>query len=366
MKNKLKWSSIVITIALLFGYTHCDLMLSPQSNKVNYNKSGLSPSVSNTSSTNANPEEGIVTEDFSNAYSYYEDVVRAKLESQSCFLCHSAAGGAPLTVGSYDDLKAMMMDGTSYLDSSLNKKMIGTIAHGGGVKCTTSSAGVCGDFSNWYTLEFSQNNQPTPTAPIAPSVTNGVSGSIDVVSALGKLNGWAGDSLNPNSSLTVEFYIDGAKGSGVLMGSTVANLPGGRVSGNHGYIFYIPSRYRDGTAHQVFAYAINENGQEVPLSGSPKTVYTYSPSLTGLEYYETSVKPLLNSCMGCHAVNYDQHFNSLLSPTPSGGGSAINNEMINMPAGSHNGKSHPGGNICGNKNNSPCSEIQTWWEIEFN
>jgi hypothetical protein len=373
MKNKFKWSSIAIVAILLVSYTHCDLMLTPQNSKVNYkNKRSTSSTNTSTNSNNGN-EISTPSADYANAFSYYEEIVKPKLQSESCLVCHSANGGAPTSITNYDGLKNLMMNGSNYQDSSLNRKMTGSTSHGGGVKCGSSSTGICENFSNWYALEFSQNNQPAPTnptptpTPTPPQNGSGVMGSVDIVSALGKVNGWAGDSFNPNSSLTVEFYIDGAKGSGTLIGTTVASLPGGNVSGNHGFIFFIPSQYRDGNAHQLFAYAIDSGNNDVALAGSPKTIYTYSPSIEGYDFYQANVKPVLdNRCAGCHAVNYDQHFNSLVSPTPAGGGSATNNEMINMPSGSHNGTNHPGGNICGNKNNSPCSEIQNWWQTEFN
>ncbi|WP_127714075.1 hypothetical protein [Halobacteriovorax sp. HLS] len=364
MENKFKWSSIVLVVVLLVTYTHCDLMITPQNAKVNYKNKNSSSTSYDTSST-APSEISTPSTDYANAYSYYEEVVSPALQAQNCLLCHSSNGGAPISVGEYDQLKALMMNSTNYQGSTLNMKMIGSMAHAGGVKCANSTEGICEKFANWYALEFSQLNPPVVDNPPTNS-GSGVMGSVDVISSLGKINGWAGDSFNVNSTLQVEFYLDGPKGSGTFLGSVSANLPGGSVTGNHGFIFFIPSQYRDGSAHQLYGYAIDSNQQEIALANSPQNIYTYAPSIEGYDFYQNNVKPLLDSrCSSCHAVNYDQHFNSLLSPSPGAGGSATNNEMINMPAGSHNGKGHPGGNICGNKNNSPCSEIQAWWQVEF-
>jgi hypothetical protein len=353
MKSKMKWSSIVVVIVLLFGYTHCDLMLTPQNGKVNY-KNRKNASISSTEQTSLPTEISTPSADYANAYSYYEEVINPKLEQQSCFLCHSSSGGAPLSITNYDDLKGMLLDG------KLIGKMTGSQSHGGGVKCSSSTSDICENFSEWYALEFSQNNQQPPSQ--GNNAVNMLTGGIDTVSALGKVTGHAAKRDAPSETQVVEFYFDGPKGMGQLIGTVNANLPGGEVSGNHGFIFFIPTQYRDGQARQLYAYVGNES-----ILSSPRTVRAYTPSIEGFDYYQANVKPALdNRCARCHAVNYDQHFNSLLSPTPSGGGTATNNEMINMPSGSHNGVNHPGGNICGDKNSSPCFEIQTWWGIEFN
>lgn len=361
MNNKFKWSSIFFVVIILVSYTHCDLMLTPQNSKVkNKTKKNVN------SSTSPAPELNTRHEDYANAFSYYEEVVKPKLDSESCLLCHSQNGGAPLSITDYDQLKEMLMSAQNYESSLLHSKMTGATSHGGGVKCASSTSGICENFASWYALEFSQNNTQPPV-PLPPVNTSGVSGNIDIVSSLGKVNGWAGNSFSPNDQLTVEFYIDGPKGSGTLIGSTVANLPGGSISGSHGFMFFIPSVYRDGNPHQFYAYAIDSGQNEVRLGGAPMTIFTYKPSIQGYDFYQANVKPILdNRCSSCHAINYDQHFNSLIAPTLAGGASATNNEMINMPSGTHSGRAHPGGNLCGSKNASPCLEIQQWWNIEFN
>lgn len=353
MKNKVKWSSICVVIILLTAYTHCDLMLAPQNGKINHKKNRSTASVTTTTTSDSPDVLSTPSTDYANAYSFYEDVVAIKIKEQNCLLCHSSNGGAPLSIVNYDDLKELLLNG------KVLAKMTGSQAHGGGVKCSDSNTGICKSFSEWYSIEFSQNNQEVPA--FVPSNSQLI-GSIDSISAMGKVVGHVGNPSNPNNSLTVDFYLDGPKGSGEFIGSSLANLPGGSVAGNHGFIFFVPSEYRDGSTHLIYSYVEDES-----LSGGGKTFSAYSPSIEGFEYYQSNVKPILdNRCSRCHAVNYDQHFNSLLTPAPSFGGSPTNNEMINMPTGSHGGVNHPGGNLCGNKNSSPCLEIQTWWGIEFN
>ena len=77
MKSKSKWSSIAVVVILLVSYTHCDLMLTPQNGKVNYkNKNN---SASTTGVSNSQNEISSPSTDYSNAFSYYEEIVKPKL-----------------------------------------------------------------------------------------------------------------------------------------------------------------------------------------------------------------------------------------------------------------------------------------------
>jgi hypothetical protein len=78
----------------------------------------------------------------------------------------------------------------------------------------------------------------------------------------GKVKGWAIDSDSTWSSVQLEFYQDGPKGQGVYMGSTVANVYREDIEepGNHGFLWTIPSQFRDGRQHTVWAYALDSSG----------------------------------------------------------------------------------------------------------
>ena len=254
------------------------------------------------------------------------------------------------------------MNGTSGTSNQLMDKLQGLPAHAGGNRCPGGVTDmICELVGQWW-----QRENPGNTGN-GNGNSNDPTGSILAVSATGKVTGWAADPLDTGSAVTVNFYLDGEMGTGTFIGSVQADDAGfnGGYPGSHAYTYYIPISYRDGSAHQLYAYVTN--GQtDVALMGSPWNFNAYTSTVAGFNYYNGTLKPILmTQCSSCHAIIYDVHFSSLLSPTPAQGGSITNNEMINMPSGSHNGNNHPGGNICGSKFNSPCSEIQTWWNLEL-
>jgi hypothetical protein len=66
--------------------------------------------------------------------------------------------------------------------------------------------------------------------------------------------------------------------------------------------------------------------------------------------------------MNCHTWNYEAAILQLGSPSPTSGGSPLNNRFINKMA----GQGHGGGDYCnGDKNNMPCATVQNWWAVEF-
>lgn len=308
---------------------------------------------------------------------FFEEVVKANFEN-NCMACHADPSTnpplpGPLSIYNYDQMKVKLLNGSSGTQNELIQKIQDIIGHAGGNRCPNGlTDSVCQVVTDWYQQESQAvvTPDPTPTPVPTPDPVTGVTGMVSVVTSQGKVTGYAGDTTNTSKTMGVNFYADGPSGAGDLLNDNPvqANLPGfnGGISGNHAFNFYIPFDYRDGFSHTLHVYAV-ENGEETELQGSPYTFTAYTSTVEGFNYYLGTVKPLLdNRCSSCHAFSYDQNFGSLLTPSPANGGSMVNNEMINMPSGSNMGVSHPGGNICGSKDNSPCVEIQRWWELEFN
>ncbi|GAB4023865.1 MAG: hypothetical protein Fur0010_27100 [Bdellovibrio sp.] len=289
------------------------------------------------------------------------------LFQMNCSACHAPpvnnpALPGPLTIFTYSEMVRMLNNGTSRDNNQLMNKIRNISSHAGGNRCPGGLTDtVCNMVRGWYDAEH-----PNVTPP--PNPANLPTGQITAITNLGKVTGWAADPDSLGTAVTVNFYVDGPAGTGVLIGSTTANLAGfnGGYSGNHAFQYYIPVSYRDGVTRQLYA-AIPDTQGDISLSGMPMTFTAYASTVAGFNYYEGTLKPLLtNRCANCHTIGYDQHFASLLNPAPAVGGSATNNEMINMPSGRHGTKNHPGGNICGTKDGAPCAQIQTWWNLEFN
>lgn len=119
-------------------------------------------------------------------------------------------------------------------------------------------------------IALSQNPSPAP----APQNKTPV-GFLDGVAF-----GWAYDPDDSSVSISVHFYVDGPAGSGVFAGAVTANLSRPDVNsaygiaGNHGFSFSIPSQFRDGKQHTLYAHGIDTSGigtANVLLSGVPQT-----------------------------------------------------------------------------------------------
>lgn len=380
MENKKQTPRIVITLialgTMLAAFNHCVIEPPKKATK----SSGRSLSSESTGDTteaadspqspNPSPSPTVptpTTPTLSQGQQFFQDTVSPAFQNQ-CMTCHTEPVNnpplpGPLTIFNYDQMKEKLLNGGA-ANNELIRKVQGQISHAGGNQCASNPT-ICQNLQDWYAQEIGQ-----PTTPPAP--TNGVSGMVSIVSALGKVTGYAGNPGDPSETVYVNFYLDGPAGTGILLNNAPmpANQAGfnGGISGNHAFTYYIPVLYRDGQNYQLYAYAVNEdNGEEVALQGSPYAFSAYVSSILGYNYYVNTVKPLLdNRCSACHAFSYDQNFSSLLTPSPNNGGTERNNEMINMPSGGNMGVSHPGGNLCGSKDNSPCVEIQQWWQNEFN
>jgi hypothetical protein len=352
---------LVVTIGLILTlFTHCDALVKKTASEielVNVDGSSSNPSNSggSTSSGGGNSGNSGVS-----AQAYFTNTVLPEI-NRRCVACHAPLFenpviAAPLSIISYTAAKTLLLDGNAQDDNSFYNKVSNRSGHTGGNLCDGSSDGICELVKTWWIKETGSTNS---------AVT--LSGEVLAISDSGRISGWAADPANPNDQFDIEFYINGDNSSGTLIGSVFANQVGfnGGVAGNHAFSYTIPDQYKDGTSYLINAYLISGNAY-IRLTGTPRTFTLYAPSAAGRDYFQTTVMPRLQDrCVQCHVISHDQFFASLVSPKPSDGGTATNNEMVRMPLGAFNGKSHPGGNICGNINSSPCLEIQEWWRRQF-
>jgi len=94
------------------------------------------------------------------------------------------------------------------------------------------------------------------------------------------LYGWAIDKDDMSKPIDVHVYVDGQAGKGgKYLGKVLANvyrsdLSDSNITGNHGYIFVIPSEYRDGKSHSYYVYGIDpdSSSDNTQLSNSPKQI----------------------------------------------------------------------------------------------
>lgn len=382
-KDPFKIIFVLIFLSMTLGaFTHCVIEPPKSATKKNSRTTSSVSDPINVNPTNPSPSPAPtpVNPVTDPGRDYFDQMVLPNFQN-NCMACHAdpstnPAIPAPLTIYNYDQMRVKVLNGISGTDNELVNKIQGIIGHAGGNRCPNGLTDtVCQVVVDWYQQEMttvtpSPSPNPTPNPTPTPPPVNGVTGAISVISSTGKVTGFAGDSQDPNRTIGVNFYLDGPSGAGILLTNSPiqANLAGfnGGIPGAHAYNYFIPILYRDGVSHSLYAYA-DDNGIEVELQGSPYTFTAYTSTIEGFNYYNGTVKPLLDQrCSTCHAFSYDQNFSSLLTPSPANGGSMTNNEMINMPSGSSMGVNHPGGNICGSKDNSPCVELQMWWDLEFN
>jgi mono/diheme cytochrome c family protein len=367
-------------IFLLAGFTHCVIEPPKSATKVNSRGTASSTDTATETST-ATPPTPVTPTPVTPApvppvgsdpgREFFDQTVLPNFQN-NCMVCHTEPINqpplpGPLTIYNYDQMKASISTGTNATDNNLVRKVQGLIGHAGGNRCPGGiNDAICKNITDWYAIEF----QAPPITPSPPPVAQGLAGMVTVVSSLGKVSGYAANAQNLASTVGVNFYLDGPSGAGILLNNAPisANQAGfnGGYTGAHAFSYFLPILYRDGLSHTLYAYAV-ENNVETQLQGSPYTFTAYVSSIDGYNYYNATVRPLLQQrCASCHSINYDQHFGSLLSPSPANGGTMTDNEMINMPAGRNMNTNHPGGNLCGSKDNSPCVELQTWWDLEFN
>jgi beta-glucanase (GH16 family) len=122
---------------------------------------------------------------------------------------------------------------------------------------------------------------PTPVPPpTAPPANKAPIGNFDEITSAGIARGWTLDPDAKSTSNQVHFYIDGPAGQGgTLLTGFATNVLRGDVnsaqsaSGDHGFEYAIPTQYKDGKQHKLYAYGIDtaNSGLATLLQGSPKT-----------------------------------------------------------------------------------------------
>ncbi|MBI1862178.1 MAG: hypothetical protein HYR96_14790 [Deltaproteobacteria bacterium] len=303
---------------------------------------------------------GAIGGDPNSPSSYFANTVALSFQAQ-CTSCHNDprfGGSGGLTIYSYDKMVAQLLNGSSPDTNSLMSRMRNQIAHTGGDVCSGSSNNSpCFEVKIWWAKEVASRGGVTSSSPI---------GQITLMTNRGQVLGWAVDIGAQTSPVVINFYIDGPKGTGTLIGSTTANLatPPSGFSGNHGFNFQIPAAYRNGTNHTLFTDAPSLSGGTASvLSKSPYNYLLYSPTTAGTNYFNNTVKNGIGSCLTCHSTFNDyesMYYDHLSLPAKNQGGSATNNLLVIKGNG---GNSHGGGNVCGG--GAPCTLFQTWWAMEF-
>ncbi|MCX6718450.1 MAG: FG-GAP-like repeat-containing protein [Candidatus Staskawiczbacteria bacterium] len=104
--------------------------------------------------------------------------------------------------------------------------------------------------------------------------------------------GWTADPDVPNTSISVDIYIDGAIGTGTFLSRVSANTASPDVTkvfpaytGNHRFIYSIPAKYQDGKPHTIYIYGIDSaGGANFLLSNSPKTFTIGDPGTNNFQY----------------------------------------------------------------------------------
>jgi len=307
------------------------------------------------------PGEGEIDDRGSNGsgLAFFEQKVLPIFQAQ-CVSCHADPRQVteirgPLTIYSYDAMKAKLVVGNSSRDNDLIDKITNKVSHEGGDRCLGNmEISPCKEIATWHITELGDGQTKDPAVNVA--------GRIFEVTPLGRVIGWAYNPNDTTEELSVVFYIDGASGKGTKLGPLDANRngPDNNTPGNHAFLLDVPLEFRDKKKHTLHAYALI-NDQEVEL-GQPYEFTSYAPSEAGRAFYNANVANAVNGCGGCHALSYEQHFYALVSPAPSQGGTAANNVLINK-AGTRNGTAHGGGNRCVGGN--PCNVFQQWWQQEF-
>jgi len=134
------------------------------------------------------------------------------------------------------------------------------------------------------------------------------------------VRGWAWDADTPNVAIPIAIYIDGQTGQI----SETARIPaslyrsdlGKYGNSYHAFNWTIPTQFRDGKSHKVYAYAIDTsgNGPNPLISGSPKTF----SGCSGQGQTTTPTYPL-----GSAQLNQNAPFINSFSPSTGQQGNSI-------------------------------------------
>ncbi len=344
---------ILLLVALLFLFNNCG---SPAADKGKSNSSSTGGSTGSPGGTGG--PGGTVTPPpppTTAAQDFFKNTVNPMFTAR-CTTCHTEprfGGNAPLSLFNYTSMRALLLNGTGAINNALTNKTQALFSHTGSDQCAIAGplATPCKEIMDWWKIETGL-------------AIKGIDGRIENGGAAGTLQGWAIDIQNPTVKINVVLYVDGPVGTGTLLGTVAAsgNGPGAPFTQGHSFTFTLPANLTNGSAHDIYGYGISAVAAN-QFPGPAKRLSSYAPTPAGINYFNTTMKPLLQSkCSSCHFVDHAVQYNYLSFPAPNGGGTALNNTLINKISG---GVSHSGGNICGNKNTSPCLQMQTWWALEF-
>jgi hypothetical protein len=129
----------------------------------------------------------------------------------------------------------------------------------------------------------------------------------------GIISGWSYDPDHPNSSNTIQIYIDGPAGVTEIVHSTPTDILREDVNdelhidGAHGFKFAVPDKYLDGQPHSIYIYGIDsdDSRKSTLLIGTPDTfTLTDSPPTPSLIQVDgdpsdwTGIAPLLTDPAG--------------------------------------------------------------------
>lgn len=183
------------------------------------------------------------------------------------------------------------------------------------------------------------------------------------VSSSGVAWGYAYDTNNPTKTIKVLFYADGPVGTGQYIGETQASLTSVGPSSGHYFSFQVPPAYANGQQHSLYAYGYNAIPANL-LKPNSLNFVAYTPKAENI-FNQQLLGFVQTNCSGCHTWSYSGLYSGpLLSPTPLAGGTATTNLFIRKMSGQIG---HTGGVFCtGGINSGICTEIQRWWNAEFN
>jgi len=170
-------------------------------------------------------------------------------------------------------------------------------------------------------IPFSPCDAKTQNCAIEESATASSSpiGYLDYADSTSRIvGGWSADRDSPNTSNTVQIYLDGPNtgtGAGTLIGETVADKPRADVNtvagipGNHGYEFEIPEQYADGKPHIIYVYGLDVAGGNQPgiMLNSPKSFMLAPPTETvSFEYDDLGNRKKMMDKTGVTTYEYDR------------------------------------------------------------
>lgn len=125
---------------------------------------------------------------------------------------------------------------------------------------TAVARDAAGNTKTSTAVSVTVNNVPANKVPL---------GSIDDISTAGLVRGWSYDPDATTANDQVKIYIDGPVGTGTLATTVTANIDradvrtANGITGNHGFEWTLPSNYRDGNYHSVYAYGVDTSSTSI-------------------------------------------------------------------------------------------------------